>query len=204
MTKSRNKLLLRRQQVWVLVIASLFAADFVFNGYLPSHRRLENLAQARTQHERIIDTAVAQAEVLPALEVRHKEIVKQVSRYEDSVPAQSNLGLFLGQIAELMTEHQLANQVVVPGTEVKAGELNCIPVQMDCTGTLDGVFGFFADLGNMSRLVRINKISLKNDTGFTGTVSMQTEAMIFYRPQTGPEKERSVGRPLSEGADHGA
>lgn len=204
MNKSKNRPLLRKQQVWVLAIGTLFLADFVFNGYLPSHRRLASLAEARRQHERVINTAMAQAEALPALEVRHKEIAKLVGRYEDSVPAQSNLGLFLGQIATIMAEHQLANQVVEPGAEVKAGELNCIPVQMNCTGTLDGVFGFFTDLRSLSRLIRIKKINLKNDSSFTGAVSMQTEAMIFYRPQTAPEKQASVRQPSSEGVDYGA
>ena len=187
MSKRQTRLLLRKQEVWVSVIGVLFLADFVFYGYMPSHRRVQALARARAQQGHVIDTAAAQAEALPALEKRHQDTARMVRRYADSVPTESDLGMFLSQIATIMKKNQLTDEVVVPGKELKADELNCIPVHMNCTGTLSGVFGFFIDLQSLHRLVRIEKITLRNDDGFTGTVAMQTEAMIFYRPEKPPQ-----------------
>jgi hypothetical protein len=56
---------------------------------------------------------------------------------------------------------------------------------MDCTGALKDIFGFYRDVRAMDRLVRIEKIVLKNDSDLMGRVSMRTEALIFYRPQAG-------------------
>jgi len=86
-----------------------------------------------------------------------------------------------------MREHELSNQDVVPGETLEAQALNCIPVHMNCSGTLDGVFGFFRDLQGLRRLIRIEKVTLRNSPEFGGTVTMQTEAMIFYRPEESQE-----------------
>ena len=198
MSKSRTRLLLQKQPVWGLAIGALFLVDFVSYGYMPSHRRLQSLAQARRQHEQVINTATAQAEALPALAERHKETARMVRRYEDCVPSESALGVFLGQIANIMTQHQLTDQVVEPGQETKADELNCIPVHLNGTGTLDTIFGFFDGLESLHRLVRIERIILLNDSGFTGAVSMQAEAVIFYRPQAAQEADASVSKRSSE------
>ncbi|MHC4520403.1 MAG: type 4a pilus biogenesis protein PilO [Planctomycetota bacterium] len=186
--------LLRRQQVWVIVIGGLFVADFVFYGYMPSHRRLQSLARARTQQEQVINMAVSQAEVLPTLEKQHREAQRVVRHYEDRVPTESNLGLFQRQIADIMTAHQLTDQEVAPGNDIEADELNCIPVDMKCKGNLTGIFGFFKDLQSSQRMVRIQKVTLQNDAGFTGVVAMQTEAVIFYRAERPQETE-----PLADG-----
>jgi len=204
MNNTGTKPLLRRQQAWVLGIGVLFLADFVFYGYMPSHRRLQSLVRAQSQHESTINTAMTQAEALPALEKRHKETAGTVRHYEDSVPAESTLGVFLGQIASIMTAHHLIDQVVEPGKEIEANELNCIPVRMNCTGTLDAVFGFFTDLQSLHRLVRIEKIALNNDSGFTGRVALQTEAVIFYRPAKTQASDSLTGERFSEMANDGA
>lgn len=204
MNNRATKPLLRRQQAWVLGIGVLFLADFVFYGYMPSHRRLESLARARSQHESTLNTATSQAEALPTLEKRHKETAGTVRYYEACVPTESELGVFLGQIASIMTVHQLADQVVEPGKEIEADELNCIPVRMDCTGTLSAIFGFCADLQSLHRIVRIEKITLNNDSGFTGRVAMQTEAVIFYRPQKTQETDSWTSKRFSEKAPNGA
>jgi len=204
MIKSRVTTLLRRQPVWGLALGVLFLFDFVFYGYMPSHRRLQSLTRARNQHEQAINTAVAQAEALSTLEERHRETVQIVKRYEDCVPTESALGVFLGQIANIMTQHQLTDEEVEPGREVAAGQLNCIPVQMNCTGTLSAIFGFFNDLQSLQRLVRIEKIVLRNGPKFSGTVSMQAEAIIFYRTGTDRGAETSAKTPFAETADDNA
>ena len=82
-----------------------------------------------------------------------------------------------------MTEHRLTDQVVVPGKEVESEGVGCVPVHVNCKGSLKDIFSFFHDLQAMDRLVRIEKVTLQNDRDFTGCVSMDTDAVIFYRPQ---------------------
>lgn len=199
MNKTRSSPLPQRQQMWVYVVGVLFLADFVFYGYLPSHRRLQSLEQAKAQQERLIQTTESQERALPALEQGLRTLEKTVLRYDDNVPAERALGLFLGQIADIMTAHSLTDQVVEPGREARADELSCIPVRMDCKGSLNGIFGFFNDLQSLGRLIRIERVTLKNDADYTGRVTMQTEAMIFYRSEKQQATDDLAGA-ISRGA----
>ena len=202
MTRFGYSMLLRKQQMWVYVIGTLFVVDFFFYGYLPSHRRLQSLRRMKSQHARTIEAAASQEEMLPTLETRLDQAKATVKRYEGSIPSESALGVFLRQIAHIMAEHGLTDQEVIPSKETTAGELRCISVHMNCAGTLDGLFGFFRDLQGLGRLVRIEKATLKNDARFTGQVSMQTEAVIFYRPQM--SQDNSADRAAVKVADNGA
>jgi len=95
MSGIRNKIRLQKQQVWVYAVATLFVVDFIFYGYLPSHQRLQTLRRSRTQNEHAIVTGLSQAKALPALEKRLQEIRRTVRDYDQSVPTESALGVFL-------------------------------------------------------------------------------------------------------------
>ncbi|MBN1510212.1 MAG: type 4a pilus biogenesis protein PilO [Sedimentisphaerales bacterium] len=176
----------RKQQMWLYGVAVLFCADFVFYGYLPSHKRLQSLREAKVQQSRLIETAAAQSKELPALRTRLESIERIVEHYDRYVPAEESSGLFLQEIARLMTDHHLADHVVVPGSNVQSEDIQCIPVHIDCQGSLKDIFSFFRDLQTMDRLVRILKVALQNDGDFAGHVRMEMNAVIFYRPQADP------------------
>jgi len=68
--------------------------------------------------------------------------------------------------------------------EIAVKGLNCIPVDMQCKGTLAQVFEFQKQMQKLDRLVRIEHIKLANDSDFTGEVSLQTKVVIYYRPKS--------------------
>ena len=187
MNKIASKTSGRRQQMWVYLIGFLFVADFIFYGYMPSRQRLQSLKQAKAKQVRAITTAAAQSRELPKLKKRLHHVEEIVKNYETYVPAKGSLGAFLQDIALIMNTHNLTEQNIVPQSDVECGGVNCIPVQMNCKGSLNDVFGFFRDFQAMERLVRIEKAGLNKDGEYTGEVSMHTEAVIFYRPQRQPK-----------------
>jgi len=174
-----------KQQVWLYVIAVLFCADFVFYGYMPSHKRLRSLHEAEIQLENVIRLATAQSKELPALRAQLKKTEEIIAHYDSYVPQDASQGVFLQEIAQVMTGHHLTDQVVVPGKDLDSGGVRCIPVRVNCKGSLKDIFGLFHDLQRMDRLMRIEKVLLQNDRGFTGQVSMETDAVIFYQPRAG-------------------
>jgi Tfp pilus assembly protein PilO len=171
-----------KQRAWLYVVATLFCGDFVLYGYMPSHKRLQSLAAAQVQQERMIEMAAAQSKELPALKTRLKNTEQIVAHYDSYIPLDASQGVFLQEIARVMTEHHLTDQVVVPGREVESDGIRCIPVHVNCKGSLKDVFGLFHDLQGMDRLVRIAKVLLQNDRNFVGQVSMEADAVIFCRP----------------------
>jgi Tfp pilus assembly protein PilO len=190
-----------RRQLWVYAVAVLFCADFLFYGFLPSRKRLLSLEQTRVQQQRLIETSAAQNKELPALKMRLKDAQGVVDHYETYIPPAASLGTFLQAIARIMTEHHLTEQVVVPGTEMQPNTIWCIPIHVNCRGSLKDVFGFFRDFQAMDRLVRIEKVILKNGPDFQGQVTMEADAVIFYGSRTEPESTTVAGSVRTEGND---
>jgi Tfp pilus assembly protein PilO len=174
----------KRQQVTICIVAGLFVADFVLFGYLPLQKRLKPIKQARTAQSSVIAKAATQRGRLPEIRQQLQEMQTVVADFEANVPAQKSIGEFLQQIAKLMSQYSLTEQVVAPGKEIKGDGLNCIPVDMQCKGKLVQIFEFYKRLQDLDRLVRIEQVSLTNDADFSGRVSMQTMAIIYYRPQS--------------------
>jgi Tfp pilus assembly protein PilO len=204
MNATGSRLSHRKQQMWVYVIAGLFVCDFVLCGYIPSHHRLASLQRARAQQRQTIRMAAAQSAELPGLERRLRGMEKAVEGFDLRVPADRALGTFLQQIAAIMTDCRLTEQVVLPGKEVKTGDLDCVPIHVACRGTLTDIFGFFTKLQNLERLVRIEKVAMENDSDLTGQISTQVEVVIFeqsaqHRTANGPAEAAPAG-----GGNHGA
>jgi hypothetical protein len=144
-----------RKQIAICVTAAVMIAGFVLFRYLPLQRRIK------------------------AIKGKRAAVI-----YERQVPRERALGVFLQEIAGLMNEHNLREQLVQPGKEIEAGELNCIPVDMQCKGRLEQIFEFYKSLQKLNRLARIEQVKLVNDRDFAGEVSMQTKAIIYYRSVT--------------------
>jgi len=156
---------------------------FVLLRYLPLQKKMKSVKQAQAVQRFAILKASAESEQLPALKEQLLELHKVVKNYEAKVPEQRALGEFLHRIANLMNEHNLREQLIEPGKEIKADELNCIPVSIHCKGKLKQIFGFFNSLQKLDRLVRIEEIKLVNDRDFGGEASMQTKTVIYYRAE---------------------
>ena len=109
------------------------------------------------------------------------QLQSAVSKYEQRIPRHGNLGVFLHGIANLMNSQDLTGQQIQPGREIKTEDLNCIPVEMKCKGRLTKIFAFYKSLQDMDRFVRIELIKIVNDRDFSGEVSMEAKAVIYYK-----------------------
>ena len=195
--RTGSRLSNRKRQVWVGVIAVLFVGDFVLCGYIPSRQRLKSLEDAKGQQRRTIEMAAAQGEELSGLKQKLANMQRIVESFHTYVPAESALGTFLEQIAGIMTECQLTDQVVLPGKEWETSSVSGIPIHITCKGTLTSLFDFFSRLEALDRLIRIEKVTLVNDNNLTGLISMQTEAVIFYQS---PKQRKASGAAAPEAA----
>jgi Tfp pilus assembly protein PilO len=158
---------------------------FVLFRYLPLQRKTKSLRQAYAAQMLAISKASAESQQIPAIREQLLGLQMTVGNYERQIPVQRELGEFLQKIANLMNEHNLQGQVIQPGKEIKTGELNCIPVNMQCKGKLSQIFEFYIRVQGLDRLVRIEHVKLVNDGDFGGEVIMQTNAVIYYSAEAG-------------------
>jgi Tfp pilus assembly protein PilO len=172
-----------RQQILIFVTAGVMVAGFVLFRYLPLRKRMKSVEKTRAAQTLVVTKGMAKNEQLPGLREEIEKLQIEVNDYERQIPAERELGAFLHKIADLMNGHNLKGQFIEPGEEVEGEELNYIPVNMKCKGRLKQVFEFYKSLQNLERLVRIEEVKLLNEEDFSGEVSMQTRAVVYYRPQ---------------------
>jgi len=174
-----------RRQITICVAAAVMVCGFVLFRYLPLQRKTKFLRQAYAAQMLAISKASAESQQIPIIRERLLQLQTAVGNYERQIPAQRELGEFLQRIANLMNERNLQGQLIQPGKEIKAGELKCIPVNVQCKGKLSQIFEFYRRVQGLDRLVRIEHVKLVNDGDFGGEVIMQTEAVIYYRAEVG-------------------
>jgi len=178
----------KKQQVLICVVAVILVADFILFGCLPLFKTMKAIKQTKSALVLAIDKGTEGGRQLPVLSDRLQKLQQATSNFEVNVPAQRDLGVFLQQLADLMTEHNLRGQVVAPQNEMKDDDLSCIPINIQCKGRLPQIFEFYKRLQAWERLVRVEQVKLINDSSFNGEISMETRVVIYYRPEVEMEK----------------
>lgn len=174
-------LLGNKQQLAIWVLISAIAGGFMVFRYLPLNRKKEQLLRQKMTQRADILKALSEKQKLSLLKDRLHQLKSQVQNYELQIPEQRDLGVFLSRIADLMNEHRLSGQLIQPGKEKISGELICIPIDMRGKGRTTQIFDFYQSLQKLDRLIRIEEVKLLNDLNYSGNVSMQTKAVVFYR-----------------------
>ena len=151
--------------------------------YVPLQKKLNAVRADLKQQNLAIEKASEQSMLMPALKEKKQNILNIVKNYDLNIPAQRNLGQYLQVIADLMNEHQLKDNIVQPEAEIKTEQLQCIPISMKCKGTLSQLFEFYKSFQQLDRLIHIEEIELVNDDSFNGEITMNTKAIIYYKPQ---------------------
>jgi len=173
-----------RKQIVICVAACALAAAFMLFRYLPLRQRLKAVERIKAAQTLAIGRASMEREQMPVLREQLLTLQQVVGNYQARIPTDTDLGVFLQQIADLISRHNLREQVIVPHKEMAMKNLNCIPVDMQCKGKLAQVFEFYKRMQKLDRLVRIEQVKLLNDRDFSGEVSMQSKVVIYYRPQS--------------------
>ncbi len=196
----------KKQQVLICVVAVMLVVDFVWFGCLPLRKTMKAIKQTKAALVLAIDKGTTGSRQLPLLTEQLQKLRQMASNFEGNVPGERALGVFLQQLADLMTENRLREQVVAPQSEMKADDLGCIPINLQCKGKLSQIFKFYKRLQTLDRLVRVERIKLINDSGFSGGVGMETRVVIYYRSKVERDKgqsEQAEGIDLFEPASGG-
>ncbi|MHC4544037.1 MAG: type 4a pilus biogenesis protein PilO [Planctomycetota bacterium] len=173
-----------RKQIAICVAAGAIVVAFVLFCYRPLRQRIKAVEQTKAAQTLAITKASMERAQMPVIREQLLKLQRTVGNYKANIPAQNDFGVFLQQIADLMNEHNLKEQVIAPHKEMVVKELNCIPVDVQCKGKLAQVFEFYKRMQRLDRLIRIEQVKLANDSDFSGDVSMRTKVVIYYRPKS--------------------
>lgn len=173
-----------KRQILIYGVMAAMVAGFVVFRYLPLRRRSQAVSQSKAAQSLSLAEIQAHSEQLSALERTLSELRQTVGNYDAKIPTEKALGGFLQSLSDMMNKHDLGDQEVAPGGEIEIDGLGCIPLDLHCRGSLKQVFDFCSDLQKLERVVRIEQVKLSNDDRYSGEVTMQTRAAVYYRKDT--------------------
>ena len=174
-----------KQQIMIILLAAGLLAGFMVFRYVPIIRT--KLA-AREQVDRC-DSRMSQvqtyAQSLPELRRRKEQLTGQLGDYSVRIPENKQFAQLWQQIADVMNNCQLTDQVVQPGAEKQTQQLNCMPLTIECRGSFEQMFSFFQAMEKLDRLVRMEEIDLQNSSEYDATMKLNARATVYYQP--GPD-----------------
>ncbi|MHC4111760.1 MAG: type 4a pilus biogenesis protein PilO [Planctomycetota bacterium] len=125
-----------RKQIAICVAAGAIVAAFVLFCYRPLRQRIKAVEKIRDAQTLAITKASMERAQMLVTKEQLLTLKRTLGNYKANIPAKNDFGVFLQQIADLMSENNLKEQVIAPGKEIAAKGLKCIPVDMQCKGTL--------------------------------------------------------------------
>jgi Tfp pilus assembly protein PilO len=172
---------IERKQVLLIAVIAAMVAGFAMLLYRPLHNRIKAVRAGR--EARVIATAQAKSnmEQIPALKSQLASLESQVRDFDARIPAGRGLGSFLQSLTEAMNSHNLKDQVIVPDAEIAMEGVVCIPVKIQCSGTVHEIFAFLKSMQAVERLMRIERVEVKNGPELNGMLTMAAQVNIYYR-----------------------
>jgi Tfp pilus assembly protein PilO len=171
---------LEKQQIIIIAAALVLTTSFTLLRFMPMAKRKAKLAEAK-------ETTIIESESLKvksaSLESMRKELARLQSdlvNYDRQIPTGRNFAELWKQVAGVMKDHGLSEQLVKPETEIHGEIISCIPISLQCSGSLDQIFKLFDSLAQLDRLIRVEDVQLLNDSDYTGNVRMQAKANVYY------------------------
>ena len=175
----------KKQQLAISLLGAMLTADFVFFGYMPLRDQLKAVQNKRDTQQLVISKAATEKAQLPVIKTQLAQLQAAALNFQAAVPIQRDLGEFVQKIGGLMTDHNLKDQLIQPGEQTSAKGLNCIRINMQCKGSLRQIFGFFKQLQNIDRTVRVDEVKLMTGGDFAGQIRMESKATIYYQAEQG-------------------
>lgn len=160
----------------VIVVATVFCVGYYsLNSKIESNR----FAQAQGKLEEAKRANIS-AE-LPLLARRVEQLKLSVGDFDSRVPLNRNFASLWQKITSIMDEYQLCDRLVRPSKEIVGEKICCIPIEIECRGGMEQVFSFFRALEKLERQVKIEKVSLENDSQMSGNIKVKAKANVYYR-----------------------
>ena len=148
---------LQRQQLIIIVLAAALISGFAMFLYYPLLRQTKAVKQADAAQSSSAAKADARKRQLPLLRKQTEELEHRLQNFDQRLPASREFAGLWQQIAEVMNEHNLKDQLVQPGNEIQGPQLNCIPISIRCSGRGEQIFEFLKSLQKFERFIRVEK-----------------------------------------------
>ena len=171
-----------KQQLIILALTIMIIAGFGAMWYFPLIRKSFDIEKAKALHSAETAKAQGQAMNLHSLRKQQQDLREKTKNYDIKIPKNRDFAALWKQMADLMNRLNLKDQIIQPGAEISGDELNCIPINIMCTGRMSQLFELFNAMNKFDRMIIIEHVQLLNDKDFSGQIKLDVKANVYYRP----------------------
>jgi Tfp pilus assembly protein PilO len=183
-----------KKQMQIIGIAAVIIVGFGVLRFYPLARRMAEIRRIRRQQIAAVAQVRQYTMGIPALRRQADDLRVKLADYDLRIPPDRRFADLWHRMAEAMNRHNLQEQVVQPGGETTSQIVGCIPITIQCSGTLEHIFEFLKSLSDFERLIRIEELQLQNDADYSGRIKLNATAKVYY--QTAVEPSIQVARDI--------
>lgn len=171
-----------KQQAAILIIGAVILIGFGMLRYMPIVRQKLALKEEMLRQSISMQEIREYSRRLPELKYQKSRLNEQLLSQSGRIPEGRQFARLWQQIAEVMNECNLQDQLIQPAEEKKSEDLCCVPLTIECKGTLEQIFTFFRMLEAFDRLICFEQVQLDNDKDFSALLKLNAKAYVYYRP----------------------
>ena len=171
-----------KQQVTILILGAVVLFGFGLFRYMPIVRKRVALKEQMNHQSLSMEQIQEYSRLLPELNQQKRQLEDTIQTSSGKIPEGKQFARLWQQIAEVMNECKLQDQLVQPETEMKSDQLCCIPLRIECKGSLEQMFIFFQKLENFDRLISFEEVKLENSSDLDAEIKLNAKANVYYKP----------------------
>jgi Tfp pilus assembly protein PilO len=160
------------------IVVAMTAAGFVF-GYLPSARKLERLRAETDTVQQALDRDREVAGAVPDLLRQVEEMKGKHKDFDRRLPKRQELGGFLLEISESLSQENLANQIIEPGKPLQEDLFFTLPIVMRFQGSYLSLARFLEHIDRFERLTRVQKLAV-TPSGAENVLDIVVQMNIYF------------------------
>lgn len=198
-THNRRRWAIDRQQLLILVVASVMVGSFVVFILWPRHQELADLDHAVRQQRWLLSQRVAASHEGMFVSARIPGLRKAQAHMEHRLPHGPEVANFLQMMHTALADMPQMSHEVTRSGEAGTGSRPSVPLCLRLRGPFEAVY---RGLGAIERLQRLNRFRRVRFTrsGDDGEVLAEAEVVIYYLPDNQSADENGPGlAPASAG-----
>lgn len=180
-TQARRRWTIDRQQLLILVVASVMVGSFALFILWPRHQELADLDHAVSQQRWLLTQRVAASQEGMYVSARIPGLRKAQARLGRRLPTGPQVADFLQMMNAALAEMPAVSHEVTRSGEAEAGSHPAVPLCLRLRGPFQEVYRSLGAIERLERLNRFRRVAFTR-TGNDGDVLAVAELVIYYLP----------------------
>ncbi|MFO8015437.1 MAG: hypothetical protein R6X20_19305 [Phycisphaerae bacterium] len=170
-----------RQQLLILLVASVMVGSFALFILWPRHRELADLDHAVSQQRWLLSQRVAASQEGMLVSARIPGLRKAQGRIERCLPRGPDVAGFLQMMNAALAEMPAVSHEVTRSGEAESGSRPSVPLCLRLRGPFEEVYRSLGAIERLERLSRFRRVRFTR-TGANGEVLAEAQLVIYYLP----------------------